>query len=198
VDKKLISAKNMKGKMIFESITPNILITELKEKQESAENLLRYYQQITTNRELREISVHEGNDEYLRLLSTLINSMPARSTKYVLGTGGEDFMKQTMRPIWDKYHKVVRKKNVHIKMLGYSSQKESIDHDVSNINMYEIKYVESNNPNPAGLHIYPEIDTVLNIIYSTEYSPVTAICIKNKALTKAYLNLFENMWTGIK
>ncbi|MDB5259138.1 MAG: transcriptional regulator TrmB [Candidatus Taylorbacteria bacterium] len=198
IDKKLVSSKKKNAKAIFESISPDILVTEFKEKQKAAEDLLEYYAETSKNKEVQEISVHEGNDEYLRLLTTLLESMPKGSTKYVLGTGGEDFMKYTMHPLWEQYHKAASKNSIRIRMLGYSSQKASIEPDTKEMKMYETKYIDSANPNPAGIHIYPEIDTVLNIIYSNKYLPVTAIRIKNKALTAGYLNLFNNLWNGVK
>ena len=44
--------------------------------------------------------------------------MPANSIKYVLGTGGKEFMKQTMIPIWDEYHQVALKQKIKIKMIN--------------------------------------------------------------------------------
>jgi sugar-specific transcriptional regulator TrmB len=196
ISRKIVSSRKSGSKTIFEAITPDILVTEFEAKKVQAEELLAHYRLQTGNKNIQEISVHEGNDGYLRLLSSLIQSMPKDSTKYVLGTGGEDFMAQTMRPIWKGYHKVAKKAGIKIKMLGYSSQKGSIEPDLRGLDMYETRYIASEATNPAGIHIYPEVDTVLNIIYSTESSPVTAIRIKNKKLAAGYLNLFNNLWNS--
>lgn len=48
--------------------------------------------------------------------------------------------------------------------------------------------------NPSGIHIYPEVNTVLTIIYSDKNRPVTAIKMVNPSLVKGYLNLFGNLW----
>ena len=83
-------------------------------------------------------------------------------------------------------------------MIGYESQKESIDPYVLKEGMYEVKYLPSDLENPAGVHIYPEADTVLNIIYSDTSHEVTAIKIKNKAFVQSHLNLFNNLWQRAK
>ena len=73
-------------------------------------------------------------------------------------------------------------------------QKKALEQLVREIPIYQIRYLPSNIENPSGIHIYPEAKTVLNIIYSDENSPVTAIKIKNPAVVQGYLNLFNSLW----
>jgi sugar-specific transcriptional regulator TrmB len=193
VAKKLISEKIVRGVKCFSINTPNTLREDFEQKAEIAKNVALDITQRIGN-DLQEITIHQGNEEYLQLLSGLLKSMPKNSTKYVIGTGGEDFMQETMRPIWKKYHKIAHAQRIHIKMIAYENQKQALIHDVSKEGIYEIKYLPNNIENPAGIHVYPEIGMVLNIIYSTKETPVTAICIRNKALTQGYLNLFNNFW----
>lgn len=194
IAKKLVSEKIIRGIKCFSINTPNTLQEDFEQKAEIAKNVaLDIAQRIGT--EMQEITIHQGNEEYLQLLSGLLKSMPRNSTKYVIGTGGEDFMRETMRPIWKKYHKIAHGQKIHIKMIAYENQKQALIHDVSKEGIYEIKYLPNNIENPAGIHVYPEISTILNIIYSDKETPVTAICIKNKALVQGYLNLFNNFWT---
>ena len=193
VSRKLVSEFENKGKKHFTIVSPDILLEEFNEKQRVAESTVNNIKE-KLNSEVQEITIHQGNDEYLALLSSLIRQLPKGGTKYVIGTGGEDFMSETMRPIWKKYHNAVRDAGISIKMIGYENQKGSFERDVANEGFYEVKFLTSDTENPAGIHIYPEAGTVLNIIYSDKKRLITAIKIKDHNLVKGYLNLFENLW----
>ncbi len=197
LSRKVVSVQASRGGKVFAAIAPNILIEEYDYKKELAQELTEKFKQQNFVDD-QEISVHNGNEEYLKLLSSLINSLPRGSTKYVLGTGGADFMRYTMLPIWDRYHELAKKQKINIKMLAYNPQRSALDKVTQAEGLYSIKYLPENTENPAGIHIYPEIDTVLNIIYSNEFQTVAAIKIKNKSLTQSYLNLFNNLWSEAK
>ncbi len=193
IARKIVSVQDSKSGRVYTAISPNILIEEYDHKKELAEELTKSFKQKSFIGD-QEISVHEGNEDYLKLLTSVINSLPQGSTKLVLGTGGADFMRHTMLSIWDKYHEVAKKQQIKIKMLAYGEQRGALEKVTAAEGIYNIKYLPADTENPAGIHIYPEINTVLNIIYSTEFQPVTAIKIKNKSLTQGYLNLFNNLW----
>ncbi len=193
VTRKLVSTKDIKGKKHFAITSPSLLVQEYDEKQILAKKVADDIEK-KISVDIQEITVHQGNDEYLALLSSIIKMMPKGSTKYVMGTGGEKFMNETMKPIWKKYHKVAHEAQIKIKMIGYENQKESFLKEVEKEKIYDVKFLPSNMENPAGIHIYPELNIVLNIIYSDSHKPVTAIKIKDKDLTKGYLNLFQNLW----
>lgn len=193
VGKKLISEKIKNGRKFFSVISPDTLVEDYSQKADLAKKVAQELERLVSSG-VQEITIHQGNEEYLSLLTSIIKSMSKGNVKYVLGTGGEDFMKYTMRPIWKKYHEAARAQNIKIKMLGYESQRSAVEPDVKKEKIYEVKYLPANIENPAGIHIYPEVNTVLNIMYSDENTPVTAIKIKNKALVQGYLNLFHNLW----
>lgn len=193
VAKKLVTEQEIKSKKNFSANNPQFLVDDFNEKTNLAKEVVEEIEK-SIPKDKQEIIIHQGNDEYLKLLTGLINRLPKGSTKYIMGTGGEEFMKNTMIPIWKKYHNVAFAQEIKIKMISYEDQKSSIKSLADAEGIYEIKYLSSNTGNPAGIHIYPEIDTVLNIIYSDDRQPVTAIMIKNKALAKSYLNLFNNLW----
>lgn len=193
IQRKIVSEQISRGGKIFTTITPDILIEEYDYKKELAKELAKDFKQKKTMVS-QEISVHEGNDEYLKLLISLVNSLPKGSTKYVLGTGGSDFMHYTMKPIWDRYHIAAKKQKINIRMLAYGNQRSALQEITEREGMYKIKYLPQETENPAGIHIYPEINTVLNIIYSNQFQTVAAIKIKNHSLTQSYMNLFNNLW----
>ncbi|MEI6553186.1 MAG: helix-turn-helix domain-containing protein [bacterium] len=195
VARKLVSEFETKGKKTFSIVSPDILIEEFEEKQRIAEDISKNIKQKMTT-ETQEITIHKGNDEYLALLTSLIKQLPKGGTKYIIGSGGEDFMEETMRPIWKKYHNAVDDASITIKMIGYKNQKESFQRETEREGSYNIKYLESDTENPAGVHIYPEAGVVLNIIYSNKEQPVTAIKIKDHNLVKGYLNLFNTLWNN--
>ena len=193
VARKLVEVKEIKGKKTFSAVAPSLLVEEFEEKRRVAEEVAEKIS-LKMGAEMQEITIHEGNEEYLALLTSLLKELPKGATKYVLGTGGEEFMQETMLPIWKKYHRVAHERNINIKMISYGMQREAIEPHTNKEENYKIKYLPSDMENPAGIHIYPEAGVVLNIIYSTTESPVTAIKIKNTALVRGYLNLFENLW----
>jgi predicted transcriptional regulator len=193
LESKLISESLVNGKKQLTITDPKIFVEDFVYKTDLAKTVSAQIEAIRKTG-AQEITIHEGNTEYLNLLTGLLKSLPKKSTKYVLGTGGDIFMKNTMLPIWNKYHNVARGQQLNIKMIGYEPQRGAIDPHTTPEGMYDIRYLPANMQNPAGLHIYPAIDTVLNIIYADEIQPVTAIRIKNKSLTLGYLNLFENLW----
>ncbi len=193
VARKVVEVREVKGKKTFAAVFPDLLIEEFDSKKVLAEEVAhRITEKMKIGRQ--EITIHQGNEEYLALLTSCLKSMPKGSTKYVLGTGGADFMKVTMLPIWKKYHKVVRNQGIKIKMVGYDLQKDEIEPYTSKEGMYEVKYLPSDMENPAGVHIYPEIGVVLNIIYSDKLNPVIAIKIKSKEFVRSNLHLFNNLW----
>ena len=193
VSRKLVSEFESKGKKHFSIVSPEALVHEFDEKHKIAEIVSANIKEKISSVS-HEITIHTGNEEYLSLLATLINKLPKGGTKYVLGTGGEEFMRETMLPIWSKYHRVVENGKIKIKMIGYESQRQAIEPYTREIGLYEIKYLPSEMQNPAGVHIYPEAGVVLNIIYSTKNNPVTVIKMKNKELVDGYLNLFNHLW----
>jgi sugar-specific transcriptional regulator TrmB len=193
VSRKLVSEFENKGKKHFSIVSPDTLTQEFAEKKQIADIISKEIREKISS-DVQEITIHQGNEELLSLLISLIKQLPKGGTKYVMGTGGEEFMRETMRPVWTKYHKAVSEAGISIKMIGYQDQKESFQKEISGENFYEVKYLPSESENPAGLHIYPEAGVVLNIIYSSADKPVIAIKIKDKSLTKGYLNLFNNLW----
>lgn len=191
--KKLISERLVNGRKRFAVASPAPLVQDYENKARLAQELSKEITSLT-KQELQEITIHQGNDEYLNLLTGILQSLPKNSTIYVLGTGGEAFMRQTMLLIWDQYHEVAHARHLQIKMLGYEPQRSAIAPSADKEGNYEVRYLPANMENPAGIHIYPDAGIVLNIIYSDEQNPVTAIKIKNQSLTRGYLNLFENLW----
>lgn len=191
--RKMVSEGLVRGVKHFSIASPETLSQEFKKKSVTASDVVQEITQRLPN-QAQEITIHQGNDEYLALLTGLLSSLPKGSDKYVLGTGGEGFMRFTMQPIWKAYHEVASDQEVRIHMLAYDSQRSAIEPEIAGNPLYEVQYLPDEIENPAGIHIYPAIDTVLNIIYSDEAIPVTAIKIRNKALTKGYLHLFENLW----
>lgn len=195
VARKLISEFETKGKKTFSIVSPNILIEEFEEKQRIAEDISKSIKEKMST-ENQEITIHKGNDEYLALLISLIKQLPRGGTKYIIGSGGEEFMEETMRPIWKKYHNAVKDIGISIKMIGYKNQKGAFQRETEREGSYEIKYLETNTENPSGIHIYPEAGVVLNIIYSNKTQPVTGIKIKDHNLVRGYLNLFNTLWNN--
>lgn len=193
ITRKLVDIKEVKGKKTFSAIDPSVLSYEFKEKERIADEIVKRLNEKISN-EKQEITIHEGNDEYLAVLSNLLLEMPKGSTKYVLGTGGQDFMDITMLPIWNRYHRIAHEQKISIKMIGYELQRSAIEPYTMKEKIYDIKYLPSNMENPAGIHIYPEVGVVLNIIYSTKNTPVTIIKIKNFAFVSSHLSLFKNLW----
>lgn len=197
IARKLVAEKKVKNRKVFEITDPHVLIQEFETKKQQAEELSHTIAALLPENN-REITIHQGNEEYLRLLTTIIKSLPKKSTKYVLGTGGKTFMEQTMLPIWQKYHASAFQQQLNIKMIGYESQRSALSFDDQTKKIYTIKFLPDNIENPAGLHIYPDIGVVLNIIYSDNKHPVTAIKIQNQALCGSYLALFNNLWKMAK
>ena len=197
VARKLVSKFETRGKQTFSIASPDVLLEDFSAKQKIAEETVQTIKQMLST-DAQEITIHHGNEEYLNLLTSLLKQLPKGGTKYVLGTGGEEFMAETMRPIWKKYHVVAKERKISIKMIGYRNQKESFQEDANKEGMYSIKYLPSATENPSGIHIYPEAGVVLNIIYSDTNKPVTAIKIKDRSLVKGYMNLFTNLWKEAK
>jgi predicted transcriptional regulator len=193
VARKLVAEQQVRGRAQFSVTDPRQLADEYAEKATLAASLVSDIR-ADLARPSQEITLHQGNQEYLALLTSLIKQLPIGGEKYVLGTGGEAFMRVTMMPIWKKYHAVAHAQKLRIHMIGYEPQREAIDPAIAPTGLYEMRYLSSALENPSGIHIYPAIDTVLNIIYSTDHEPVTAIKIRNASLTKGYLNLFQNLW----
>jgi len=193
ISRKLATSKIINSRKNFSVTSPEIIIEEFSHKLSAAKKLVKQIQS-TIPKNLQEITIHQGNIEYLDLLTSIINTMPSGSTKYVLGTGGKKFMKNTMLPIWNKYHKMAIQKNIKIKMISYESQRNEINFDNHLKKIYQIKFLPDNIENPSGMHIYPVANTTLNIIYSDDKFPVTAIKIINEALVKGNLHLFNNLW----
>lgn len=193
IGRKLVSETQRNGRKLFAIAEPSVLEEEFSQKSLLAKDIQKEIRALQS-RKIPDITVHQGNIEYLSLLSSNINRMPKESTKYVLGTGGEEFMRSTMLPIWKKYHEIAHARKIKIKMLSYEPQRSAIEPHIKKESIYEIRYLPANIENPAGIHIYPNIHTVLNIMYSNHTTPVTAIKIIDEALTQGYLNLFHNLW----
>lgn len=193
IARKFVLESQVRGKRRFVVADPAIISSEFDRKAIIAEEIAKEIDSMAL-RELQEITTYEGNEEYLALLVGLIRKLPKGSTKYVIGTGGEEFMMETMRPIWKEYHKVARAQGIRIKMIAYESQREAIANDVAKEGVYDVRYLPADIENPSGVHVYSEAGVVLNIIYSTTERPVTAIRIKNNDLVIGQLNLFKNLW----
>ncbi len=195
--RKLVSERKIRGRAQFELTDPQHLAQEFSEKAATAEEVAKQLQHLAAT-PVREITIHEGNKEYLALLTSLLQAMPKGSTKYVLGTGGAAFMRETMVPLWDAYHKVARAQQLKIQMIGYHGQESSIDPWTRSEKMYHLRYLPAALENPAGVHIYPEIGVVVNVLYSTATQPVVAIKMQNDRLVQGYMNFFTNMWKMAK
>lgn len=198
IERKLATERQVRGTKHFSLTSPTALLAEFRAKQEQAEQAVSMITQLRSQESLEEITVHQGNEEYLQLLTGLIRQLPQGGTKYVLGTGGAAFMDATMLPIWRRYHKVALEQKIGIKMISFESQRAALTESVKHPPIYDVRYLPDTSENPSGIHIYPEAKTVLNIIYSDESSPVTAIKIVNPKLVRGYLHLFGNLWKQAK
>jgi sugar-specific transcriptional regulator TrmB len=194
IRRKLVAENLVKKVKNFSAVNPAILAEEFSEKLEISKDVAQSILKNLLHSQEQKITVHQGNDEYIKLVSGIVKSMPKGSTKYVIGTGGEVFMKNTMRPLWRKYHNTALEQGIKVKMLSFEPERSMIQAEFKNLPGYEIKYLPNEIQNSMGIHIYPESGIVLNIIYSTDVSPVTAIKIQNKALAKSQLNFFANLW----
>lgn len=193
VSRKFVLETQVHGKKQFVLADPTIISQEFSRKAETAREMAKQIEAIA-KRQSQEITIHEGNEEFITLLIGLIRQLQKGSTKYVLGTGGQDFMEITMHQIWTRYHKVAHEQQLKIKMISYESQRQAIADDAKKEKIYDVRYLPDEIENPAGVHIYPDVGVILNIIYSTQDSPVTAIRIKNNQLSQAQLHLFNNLW----
>lgn len=191
--RKLVEASITGKKKIFTLISPGQLVSEFEEKALIADEVSKLIDSKLAS-DAQEITIYRGNEEYLQLLVGLIKALPWGATKYVLGTGGKEFMDTTMLPIWGTYHRAAKKHGIAIKMIAYNLQGDAIDPYVSKEGIYETRYLASDMENPAGIHIYPEANVVLNILYSTASTEVTAIKIRNKSFVQSHLALFKNLW----
>jgi len=199
VNRKFVIESQVKGKKTFAVADPSVIAEEFTRKADIAKEVADEVSAMA-KRKQQEVTVHEGNEEYLSLLLGILRS-PSDEKKivYVLGTGGELFMENTMRPIWKKYHKLAREQGVSIKMISYESQREALKDDITrDRDLYDVRYLPNESENPAGTQIYPWASTTLNIIYSTTGRPVTAIQIKNGDLVEGQLNLFKHLWKSAK
>lgn len=199
VDRKFVIEAQVRGKKQFVVADPGVIAEEFGRKADVAREIADEVSSIA-KRKAQEVTVHEGNEEFLALLLGILRSESNEpKIVYVLGTGGEPFMENTMRPIWKKYHKVARELGVTIKMISYESQRSALKDDVGrDADLYDVRYLPNESENPAGTQIYPWASTTLNIIYSTNERPVTAIRIKNDDLVEGQLNLFKHLWKTAK
>lgn len=192
-DRNLVNISKEKGKKVYHTSSPEALEFEFEKKADLAEEVSGNISKLLES-ELQSISIHRGNEEYLNLLQQIIRSMPDGSTKYIIGTGGQDFMDQTMLKIWEDYHDTAHSKDLHIKTLAYEHQREALRKPLREEGIYDVRYLPQELKNPSGIHVYPNADTVLNIIYSDETKPVAAVKIKDSSLVDGYLNLFNQLW----
>ncbi|NQV89011.1 MAG: hypothetical protein HQ488_01685 [Parcubacteria group bacterium] len=194
IEKKYVLESKIKGKKQFVIADPNILKQEFIQKSEVAKDVATKISELGVH-PVQEITVYEGNEAYLELLTELIRQVPRGGTSYILGTGGEEFMELTMRHLWKRYHKVIRGQGITIRMISYESHRQMLQKDLSGEeDLYDIRYLPDNIENPSGVRIYPEAGVMVNMIFSTPNQPVTAIRIKNNDLVLGQLNLFENLW----
>ncbi len=193
--RKYVIESQKNGKKLFALAEPSIISADFAEKMDLAREISESIKRMA-QLPVQEVSVHQGNDEFLSLLMGLMRT-PSKMQKtiYIIGTGGESFMENTMRMIWKKYHKVARSEGIQIKMISYESQRLALRDDiVKDRDLYEVRYLPDESENPAGVQIYPWAFTMLNVIYSTSDRPVTAIKIRNDDLVKGQLKVFENLW----
>lgn len=195
INKKVVCEKSKNKKKYFVPETLDYLEQSISEQVEIckiANNEIKN----NLSEDNNSITVYEGNDEFLRLLLSLLNKLDIGGRKYILGAGGEEFMEETMRSIWKKYHKKAEERKIKINMIAYENQKDALLKDIEkNKSLYEIKFLQGQDKNPSGIQIYPQLNTVVNIIYSDSKTNVTAIKIVSSKLTQGYLNLFNSLWS---
>jgi predicted transcriptional regulator len=192
---KLVAETSIRGKKTYNTASPQILAEDFLNKAELAKQVVSEIEKMA-QQPVQEITIHQGNEEFILLQTSIIHSLPKGSTKYIIGTGGEEFMANTMRPVWKKYHKAAHEQHLKIKMIGYASQRSSFLEEVSREGIYDVRFIPKSVENPAGIHVYPDAGITLNIIYSDQNAPITAIKIKNAKLTQGYLNFFDNLWAS--
>lgn len=194
VDRKYVLESQFRGKKQFVAAEPGVIEQEFLQKSVVAKEVAQEIGKLAVH-PVQEITVYEGNEAYLNLLTELIHKLPRGGTSYILGTGGEEFMELTMRKLWSRYHKAVRQQGIHIRMISYESHRSMLDRDLAGErDLYDIRYLPDNIENPSGVRIYPEAGVIVNMIFSTATQPVTAIRIRNQDLVQGQLNLFENLW----
>lgn len=193
-ERKFVLESQIKGKKQFVVADPSIIEQEFSQKLDIAKEVAKQIAALGVH-PIQEITVYEGNEAYLNLLTDLIKQIPRGGTSYILGTGGEEFMELTMRKLWDRYHKAVRAQGIKIRMISYESHREMLQRDLADQkDLYDIRFLPDDIENPSGVRIYPEAGVIINMIFSTAQQPVTVIRIRNNDLVQGQLNLFNNLW----
>ena len=190
--RRLVSVKTIRGRKRFSVSNPNLLAEDFSRKADIAQRLSKEIKKELTHSS-QEITVHQGNEEFLSLLMSMMKLTKGEEV-LVLGAGGEQFMEQTMLKIWDEYHNEVKRLKMKIRLLCYENQRDAIEPEIKGIKNYRVKYLSDEFENPAGLQIYPAANTVFNLIYPDETNPITVIKIVSESLSKGYENLFRNLW----
>ncbi|MCB0358987.1 MAG: hypothetical protein KDD44_05110 [Bdellovibrionales bacterium] len=192
IARKLASARIVRGTKHFAATDPQRLAEDFSDRAKIAKAAARELAHRKTAL-AQEITVHQGNDEFLSLLLSTIRSMRG-GTGYVLGAGGEAFLQHTMLPIWEPYHREAERLNITIRLVCYENQREEIEPHTKTTSIYRVRYLDQGAMNPAGIQFYPSLDLAFHVIYPDESNPVTAIRIVNRALVGGYKNLFDHLW----
>lgn len=197
--RKLVTEKIINGRKRFSVTSPKVLVDEFENKAALAKEMKDELEKLL-NSQSEEIVVYEGRKDYLALLSSLLDALKPNSIEYIWGTANGQLFNKYIKS-WNKaYLEKLKKAKSQVRIIAYKKDKEKIEADIKRLpgGRYDVRYLEDDLPDPYVLDVYPDLDTVLQNIYSSDGQSVTAIKITNAQYAKGCLELCEKLWERAK
>ncbi|MEJ0063145.1 MAG: helix-turn-helix domain-containing protein [Alphaproteobacteria bacterium] len=179
-----------RGVWRFQITDPNVLLTNLKRREEIAQNIISEIA-AHSRQAARQITVYEGLESYRRYWITSIERVPVGTIDYVAGAGVEPWATFMGKSI-ETYFRLCEAKKVVWKQLYFGiTQQERRRLRAVPVDQ-EARVWKSPIPRPFQGNFNVIHDTV---ILHTMQSPPRIVEIRDEAIVSMFRNYFDIMWS---
>ncbi|MEI6478156.1 MAG: helix-turn-helix domain-containing protein [bacterium] len=172
----------------FAATNPEILISRVKAKMETAESLqpllkgmYQHYPHI--------VQVREGEDAFQFGFEDILKTVGKDGEYLILGGIGDGFYSlDKVRPMYHKYVNIYAKRNINLRMISYGGQDFTTQYFAQKL--LEVRELPGSYGTPVATVIYG--DKVALQVMDPEN--ISIIYIENKNIADGYRQQFETLW----
>jgi sugar-specific transcriptional regulator TrmB len=185
IDKGLATSITKENRKYFSATEPKFLVSFLKEKQRTAEQLLPKLEALSqASKKQQSVALFEGIRGLKAAMNNMLDELGEKDDHCVFASGN---MEPTLGPYYELYQRIKREKAINTRVIydkSFKKKKKIIEKTFGRITFFEL------GPFPTDTWIYK--DKVLIVTYTA--NPPIAIRIESQETANSYRKIFDGYW----
>jgi sugar-specific transcriptional regulator TrmB len=184
--KGLVQHVLFRGRKRFSAKNPEVLSSLLEQKKKVTERLIQNVKKVVTVPQEQVTELNQGDDSYVISAFKLLEETKEGSTILIISGKGDRYI-NILGDRFIEYERLRKKKNILIKYIGSSSQKDELEN--RSRGLFDFRLLQGDFSDITNTVIFPELITL-----DTFGVPVTQTIVYNPAVADGYKEFFDALW----